>query len=71
MTLDEAIKHCKEKSEGCSKCSHEHQLLYEWLSELKELREITIQKDRKTVLNPFHVFTGVYCGFQRKTEKLY
>lgn len=52
MTLDEAIKHCKEKSNGCSKCAYEHKLLYEWLSELKELREITIQKDRKTVLNP-------------------
>lgn len=52
MTLDEAIKHCKEKSNGCSKCAYEHKLLYEWLSELKGLREITIQKDRKTVLNP-------------------
>lgn len=52
MTLDEAIKHCKEKSNGCSKCAYEHKLLYEWLSELKELREKTIQKDRKTVLNP-------------------
>ena len=52
MTLDEAIKHCKEKSNGCSKCAYEHKLLYEWLSELKELREITIQKDGKTVLNP-------------------
>ena len=52
MTLDEAIKHCKEKSNGCYKCAYEHKLLYEWLSELKGLREITIQKDRKTVLNP-------------------
>ena len=42
MTLDEAIKHCKEKSNGCSKCAYEHKLLYEWLSELKGLREITI-----------------------------
>ncbi len=51
MTLDEAIKHCKEKSEGCSKCSHEHQLLYKWLSELKECRKNDMQRKKQTVSN--------------------
>lgn len=37
MTLDEAIKHCEEKSD-CSECSKEHQQLAEWLKELKKLR---------------------------------
>lgn len=39
MTLDEAIKHCYEKSKGCSKCANEHKQLFEWLKELKYLRE--------------------------------
>lgn len=28
MKLDEAIKHCEEKSNGCSKCAKEHEQLY-------------------------------------------
>lgn len=52
MTLDEAIQHCKEKANGCSKCAYEHRLLYEWLSELKERREKEIQINKQTILNP-------------------
>ena len=59
MTLDEAIKHCKEKAEelrtcvpytdmqgnlrstNCDlECASEHEQLAEWLTELKELREL-------------------------------
>ncbi len=48
MTLDGAIKHCKEEAEKymeygieteCYQCGKEHEQLAEWLTELKELRE--------------------------------
>ncbi len=40
MTLNEAIKHCEEKSKelGCTKCGKEHAQLAEWLKELKRYR---------------------------------
>ena len=38
MTLDEAIEHATEKSQGCGQCAAEHKQLAEWLKELKELR---------------------------------
>lgn len=41
MTLDEAIKHCEDKSAGCSKCADEHRQLAEWLKELKSLRQLS------------------------------
>lgn len=45
MTLDEAIKHCKEKEKeqalnGCFACAEEHKQLAEWLKELKEWRKL-------------------------------
>ena len=40
MTLDEAIKHCEDKSAGCSECANEHRQLAEWLKELKLLRHL-------------------------------
>ena len=39
MTLDEAIKHCEEKSCGNDACSLEHKQLKKWLTELKELKK--------------------------------
>ena len=39
MSLDEAIKHCEEKSCGNNACALEHKQLKEWLIELKELKE--------------------------------
>lgn len=42
MTLDEAIEHCKEKSD-CTKCGMEHQQLAEWLIELKRRRNVMEQ----------------------------
>lgn len=38
MTLDEAIQHCIEKSEGYTQCAKEHQQLRFWLEELKFFR---------------------------------
>lgn len=40
MTLDEAIKHCREVADKkCDDCGKEHLQLAEWLEELKENRE--------------------------------
>lgn len=40
MTLDEAIKHCREKAAiECGQCAAEHAELAEWLLELKNWRE--------------------------------
>lgn len=39
MTLDEAIRHCEEKSCDNSECSKEHKQLAEWLKELKSIKE--------------------------------
>ena len=39
MSLDEAIKHCEEKSCSNNACALEHKQLAEWLKELKELKE--------------------------------
>lgn len=41
MTLDEAIKHCEEKSQGCDKCSEDHKQLADWLKELKSLKQVS------------------------------
>jgi len=38
MTLDEAIKHCEEKSCDNSPCAQEHKELAGWLQELKQYR---------------------------------
>ena len=42
MTLDQAIKHCLEKTKDlmiCEECRDEHVQLYTWLVELKLRRE--------------------------------
>lgn len=39
MTLDEAIKHAKEKGCANTECGLEHRLLALWLEELKMLRK--------------------------------
>lgn len=38
MTLEEAIRHCQEKSCGNSECAKEHEQLAQWLIELKQLK---------------------------------
>lgn len=43
MTLDEAIKHCKDVANdinSCSDCKDEHLQLAKWLSELKKEKVI-------------------------------
>ena len=57
MTLDEAIKHARDKAneqkyyasfergkhiQSCKKCAEEHEQLAEWLEELKEYRDMNI-----------------------------
>lgn len=41
MTLDEAIKHCKEVAESCnnSECALDHKQLATWLEELKRFKQ--------------------------------
>lgn len=41
MTLDEAIKHCKEVAENCNNldCALEHKQLAIWLEELKRFKQ--------------------------------
>lgn len=39
ITLDDAIKHCEEKSCGNTECAQDHKQLATWLTELKHLRE--------------------------------
>ena len=41
MGLEEAIKHCEEKSCANDECSKEHKQLAEWLKELKTLKSIS------------------------------
>lgn len=40
MSIDDAIKHCKEVIATCNNknCSEDHQQLLEWLTELKSLK---------------------------------
>lgn len=39
MSIEEAIKHCREVSKAkCGKCSEEHEQLAKWLEELVSLR---------------------------------
>lgn len=45
MTLDEAIKHCQEKSCGDSDCAKEHKQLSEWLKELQYYRGVWKDKN--------------------------
>ena len=40
--LDEAIKHCKEIGCSDSECAKEHLQLAQWLTELKNIRELTM-----------------------------
>lgn len=59
MTLEEAIKHCKEKACGNTQCALEHQQLAEWLQELQQYRknarkeqpEVDLEEEYKTWWN--------------------
>ena len=62
MTLDEAIKHCKEEAEKymeygieteCYQCGKEHEQLAEWLTELQELR-LQIEAPKLGSIEEYH-----------------
>lgn len=41
MTLEEAINHAQERAtQDCSECAEDHQQLADWLTELKQYREL-------------------------------
>lgn len=42
LTLDEAIKHCEEKTD-CTQCGEEHRQLAEWLKELQHYKNLEAQ----------------------------
>ena len=42
LTLDEAIKHCEEKTD-CTQCGEEHKQLAEWLKELQKYKDLEEQ----------------------------
>ena len=46
MTLEEAIKHCKEKACDNTQCAIEYRQLAEWLEELKKYRENAKNEDK-------------------------
>lgn len=48
MTLDEAIEHALEKSQGDCACSKNHAQLAEWLQELKALRNLSRPQAEQT-----------------------
>lgn len=57
MTLDEAIKHCEEKSD-CSECGREHELLASWLKELKKYKEKDIKKRPVKIVDRYNPKLG-------------
>ena len=64
MTIDEAIKHCEDKSVGCSECANEHRQLTEWLKELKLLRHIyssNVESQRSVGVNRSIRIGGKIC----------
>lgn len=65
MTLDEAIKHCEDKSAGCSKCADEHRQLAEWLKELKSLRQLSANSAKQKCVI-FDVFTAIKSELTRE-----
>lgn len=64
MTLDEAIKHCEDKSAGCSECADEHRQLAEWLKELKSLRQLSANNVNQKGI--FDVFTALKSELTRE-----
>ena len=42
LTLNEAIKHCEEKTD-CTQCGEEHRQLAEWLKELQHYKDLEEQ----------------------------
>ena len=54
MTLDEAIRHCREVAEGCPggdrQCGYQHDQLADWLEELKAYRATGMTPERVETL---------------------
>ena len=68
MTLDEAIKHAREKANeqkchSCKKCAEEHEQLADWLEELKDYRRFN---GAKTFDNGFN--QGEKYGYNKAID---
>lgn len=57
MNIQEAIKHCEEKTD-CTECGQEHAQLAEWLTEYLELKE----RDKAIPAKDKYDFSGFYIG---------
>lgn len=85
LTLDEAIKHCEEVAtekednarweltstwqDECKRCAAEHRQLAEWLTELKELRELKTEYKRllkAAVDDMYNSVNDVHCKYCSK-----
>lgn len=70
MSIDEAIKHCEEKSCGNNTCALEHKQLEKWLIELKELKEQKpswSKEDKKNLNWVINVWNRVRRGGDAQT----
>ena len=61
LTMQEAIKHCEEKTD-CTQCGEEHRQLAEWLKELQKYKDLE-EQDRLIKL-PCKIGDTVYGHFQ-------
>lgn len=64
MTIEEAIRHCRDVADRCKdgKCRLEHLQLKKWLEELKERRE---NDERNDLGNEFDQFCRSIDEFQK------
>ena len=67
MKLDEAIKHAREtyetRNDLCLECRQEHLQLYEWLEELKSLKELRAPKKPIAFKRTAHDFETGICPY--------
>lgn len=73
MNIDEAITHAREVASRmfddrghCIKCAEEHEQLAEWLTQLKEYRQL--EEQGRLLKLPCKVGDSVYCIFNRYTK---
>ena len=73
MTLEEAIRHCKETAERCTdECGAEHRRLAEWLQELQDRRDAEpgrlTDEDLETIRIHLSAFKEQLCNQGRWGE---
>lgn len=72
LTLDEAIRHCEEKTD-CTQCGEEHRQLAEWLKELQKYKDLE-EQDRLIVLPDgmnFRKLLDILAGYSSSCPSKY